>query len=126
MKKGSGSDYITAKKRNAIYTNMQSNAQITGNTTNPLKKDGFYYNNTLNVNVPKNCTPADCAGGLLTNARSYELRRDFKQGKYYNNYVCKCENNIIQDVDLECNVTPIPGKLVIDCFCTNCAFNTTF
>ena len=126
MRKGSASDYITAKKRNAIYVGIKTDAQLTGNTTNPLKKNGFYYNNMLNVCVPKNCTPADCAGGVLTNAKSYELRLDFKQGKYYNNYICKCGNNVIKEVDLECNVTEINGKEVIDCLCTVCAFNTTF
>jgi len=125
MRKGSASDYITAKKRNAIYVGIKTDAQLTGNTTNPLKKNGFYYNNMLNVCVPQNCTPADCAGGVLTNAKSYELRLDFKQGKYYNNYICKCGNNIIKEVDLECNVTPIPGKLVIDCLCSVCAFNNS-
>jgi len=122
MMKGSASDYITAKKRNAIYVNMQSNAQLTGNTTNPLKRDGFFYNNMLNVCVPNNCTRNDCVGGVLTNARSYQLRLDFKQGKYYNNYVCNCDKNIIQDVGLDCKVTPIPGELVIDCLCSTCAF----
>ena len=126
MRKGSASDYITAKKRNAIYVGIKTDAQLTGNTTNPLKKNGFYYNNMLNVCVPNNCTPADCAGGVLTNAKSYELRLDFKQGKYYNNYICKCGNNVIKEVDLECNVTEINGKEVIDCLCSTCAFNTTF
>ncbi len=126
MRKGSASDYITAKKRNAIYVGIKTDAQLTGNTTNPLKKNGFYYNNMLNVCVPQNCTPADCSGGVLTNARSYELRLDFKQGKYYNNYICKCGNNVIKEVDLECNVTEINGKEVIDCLCTVCAFNATF
>lgn len=125
MRKGSGSDYITAKKRNAIYDGIKTDAQLTGNTTNPLKNNGFYYNNMLNVCVPQNCTPADCSGGVLTNARSYELRLDFKQGKYYNNYICKCGNNIIKEVDLECNVTEINGREVIDCLCTVCAFNNS-
>ena len=104
MMKGSASDYITAKKRNAIYVNMQSNAQLTGNTTNPIKQNGYYYNNMLNVRVPKNCNLSHCAGGVLTNARSYELRLDFKQGKYYNQYLCKCPKNIIKSVDLNCNI----------------------
>ena len=122
MRKGSASDYITAKKRNAIYVGIKTDAQLTGTTTNPLKRDGFYYNNMLNVCVPTNCTKNECKGGVLTNARSYELRSDFKQGAYYNNYICKCNNNIIQSVDLECNVTPIPGKLVVNCVCVQCAF----
>ena len=126
MMKGSASDYITAKKRNAIYLGIKTDAQLTGTTTNPLKRDGYYYNNMLNVCVPKNCTKNECTGGALTNARSYQLRLDFKQGKYYNRYVCKCNNNIIKEVDLECNVTEIKGKEVIDCLCSTCAFNTTF
>ena len=69
MMKGSASDYITAKKRNTIYLGIKTNAQLTGTTTNPLKRDGFYYNNMLNVCVPKNCTKNDCTGGVLTNAR---------------------------------------------------------
>uniref|UniRef100_A0A6C0IN28 Uncharacterized protein n=1 Tax=viral metagenome TaxID=1070528 RepID=A0A6C0IN28_9ZZZZ len=129
MKKGSASDYITAKKQNAIYVGIKTDAQLTGTTVNPLKKNGYYYNNNLNVCVPKDCNLTSCNGGVLTNAKSYQLRLDFKRGKYYNNYVCNCPNNIIYDVIDDINTepcigVPINGPNVINCLCTTCAFNT--
>jgi len=125
MVKGTGSDYIKVKRQNAIYTDMHINAQLTGNTTNPIKKNGYYYNNLLNVNVPKPCTVGSCSGGILTNARSYQLRLDFKQGKYYNNYVCKCQKVPIKDIidPTSCEVVEMPSKdVVASCLCSPCAF----
>jgi hypothetical protein len=128
MKKGSASDYITAKKQNAIYVNIKTNAQLTGTTVNPMKKNGYYYNNMLNVCVPKNCDLNSCTGGILTNAKSYELRLDFKQGKYYNNYVCNCRRDtiyeVIDDINLApCSGIPIDGEKIINCLCSTCAFS---
>ena len=137
MRKGYSSDYIQAKKQNAIYTSMKSDAQITGNTVNPLKKNGFYYNNMININVPKTCNASTCKGGILVNARSYQLRLDFKRGKYYNNYVCNCETSKINDVigpcgvdifdpcnsTFPCDISLMPGKEVLNCLCSPCAFN---
>ncbi len=128
MKKGSASDYITAKKQNAIYLGIKTNAQLTGTTVNPLKKNGYYYNNMLNVCVPKNCNINSCIGGVLTNAKSYELRLDFKQGKYYNNYVCNCKRDTIYDVVDDVNVSPcegipIDGPNIVNCLCSACAFS---
>jgi hypothetical protein len=125
MMKGSSSDYIKVKKQNAIYNNINSNAQFTGFTVNPLKRDGYYYNNMLNVNVPNQCSNNSCSGGILSNARSYQLRLDFKQGKYYNNYTCNCDRDIINNLknDSSCIATPIDGENVIKCLCSPCAFN---
>ncbi len=126
MKKGTGSDYIKVKKQNAIYLGIKTNAEITGTTVNPVKKNGFFYNNMINVCVPQNCSVANgCSGGILTNARSYELRLDFKQGKYYNNYVCNCKKNHICEIlnDTICECTLIPGTRIEDCLCSPCAFN---
>lgn len=126
MKKGSASDYITVKKQNAIYVGIKTDAQLTGTTVNPVKKNGYYYNNMLNVCVPKNCNLNSCNGGVLTNARSYQLRLDFNKGKYYNTYVCRCKNDTIYDVnDDSCVGVPINGPNVINCLCSPCAFNTT-
>lgn len=126
MKKGSGSDYIKVKKQNAIYLGIKTNAEITGTTVNPLKKNGFFYNNMINVLLPTECSVENgCYGGILTNTRSYELRSDFKQGKYYNNYVCNCKNNKICDVieDANCECIIIDGTKIENCLCTSCAFN---
>lgn len=123
MKKGFSSDYIQAKKQNAIYTSLLKNAQLTGTTVNPVKNNGFFYNNTLNVIVPNDCDSNGCSGGILSNARSYQLRLDFKRGKYYNNYVCNCKSNVIKDVGESCIITPMDGKSVVECSCNPCAFN---
>jgi hypothetical protein len=125
MRKGSGSDYIKAKKQNAIYLGIKTNAQLTEDTVNPMKKNGFFYNNNIIVDVPANCSVANgCSGGIMTYARSYELRLDFKRGKFYNNYVCKCKNDQINDVNPRtCEATLINGKQVLNCLCSPCAFN---
>lgn len=134
MRKGTGSDYIKVKKQNAIYLGIKTNAELTGTTVNPVKRNGFFYNNMINVLVPQNCSVANgCSGGLLTNTRSYELRLDFKQGKYYNNYVCNCTTNTFcncttsrDDVILDkfkCICTELPDKIIQNCLCTPCAFN---
>jgi len=124
MRKGTGSDYIKVKKQNAIYSSIKKNAELTGNTVNPVKKNGFFYNNMINVLVPNNCSVANgCSGGVLTNTRSYELRLDFKQGKYYNKYICNCQKDTICDVITDCECTIINGNNVIDCLCTPYAFN---
>jgi len=124
MMKGAASDYIKAKRQNAIYTDININAKLTGTTVNPVKKNGFFYNNVINVRLPKTCNITDCAGGVLTNTRSYALRMDFKQGKYYNHYVCQCKNDVIEDVNPDnCEVEDINGKNVVGCLCTPCAFN---
>ncbi len=122
MMKGFASDYIKAKRQNAIYMNIHANAETTGNTVNPVKKNGYYYNNMLNVCVPNNCNTTSCPGGVLTNARSYQLRSDFKGGNKYNTYVCKCNKEQIYNVDGLCSVTEVDGKNVIDCLCSTCAF----
>ena len=129
MRKGTGSDYIKAKRQNAIYVDMQTNAQLTGTTVNPVKKNGYVYNNLLSVLVPNNCSVANgCYGGVLTNAQSYQLRLDFKQGKYYNGYVCNCANEIFCSVltDRECECANVANKNVINCLCTPCAFNRKY
>jgi hypothetical protein len=127
MKKGTGSDYIKVKKQNAIYLGIKTNAELTGTTVNPVKKNGFFYNNMINVIVPPDCSVANgCYGGILTNTRSYELRSDFKQGKYYNNYVCNCPKDVInscKQIGTTCECTIINGNSVEDCLCTSCAFN---
>lgn len=125
MSKGFASDYIKAKRQNAIYSDIKINAQITGNTVNPVKKNGYFYNNMLNVCVPQPCSMAGCKGGVLTNARSYQLRLDFKQGKYYNQYVCNCKNEPIKDIINynSCEIVEMPSNDVIECLCSACAFN---
>jgi len=127
MKKGTGSDYIKAKKQNAIYLGIKTNAELTGTTVNPVKSNGFFYNNMINVLVPTGCSVENgCAGGILTNTRSYELRLDFKQGKFYNNYVCNCKKNTYCEVldNTNCTCTIINGTRIEDCLCTPCAFTT--
>jgi hypothetical protein len=126
MRRGTGSDYIKVKKQNAIYVNIKKNAESTGNTVNPIKKNGFFYNNLINVLVPNDCSVENgCAGGVLTNTRSYELRLDFKRGKYYNNYVCNCLTDTYCDVldNLTCDCTVMNSTNVKDCLCKPCAFN---
>ena len=130
MRKGTGSDYIKVKKQNAIYLGIKTNAELTGTTVNPVKKNGFFYNDMINVLVPNNCSVTNgCYGGILTNTRSYELRLDFKQGKYYNNYVCNCKNYIIDSCktidnnSTTCICSTINGPIVKNCLCTPCAFN---
>jgi len=123
MRKGTGSDYIKVKKQNAIYSSIKKNAELTGNTVNPVKKNGFFYNNMINVLVPNDCSMENsCSGGVLTNTRSYELRLDFKQGKYYNNYICNCQKDTFCDVITDCECTRINGTKIIGCLCTPCAF----
>ena len=124
MNKGSASDYITVKKQNAIYTNINVNAKITGTTVNPLKANGYYYNNLLNVNVPTPCSFNGCKGGLLTNSRSYQMRLDFKRGKFYNDYVCKSQTEPIKDIinDETCKIVDMPSNKIIIELCSNCAF----
>ena len=125
MMKGSASDYIKVKKQNVIYTGAKRNAQLTGNTVNPVKKNGYYYNNMLTINVPKVCDFNGCKGGILTNARSYQLRLDFKQGKQYNQYICECPNVPIKDIldANSCEIVEMPSTNVVVCPCTPCAFN---
>lgn len=130
MKKGTGSDYIKVKKQNAIYLGIKKNAELTGTTVNPVKKNGFFYNNMIDVIVPPNCSVKNgCYGGILTNTRSYELRLDFKQGKYYNNYVCNCRKDIINSCRIvhidgnTCECTTLNGPNIQECLCTPCAFN---
>ena len=109
MMKGTGSDYIKAKKQQAIYENTKSNALLTGNTVNPKKKDGYYYNNMLNVCVPSICdNSSGCSGGVLTNTKSYQMRMDFTQGKHYNQYVCNCSKKKIEEATEEgCEIIEI-------------------
>jgi len=129
MMKGTGSDYIKAKKQNAIYIGIKTNAELTGTTVNPVKKNGYFYNNMINVLVPKDCSVANgCYGGILTNAQSYQLRLDFKQGKYYNNYVCSCPKVTNCDVPANgtCECRTTQSKTVYDCLCTPCAFNRKY
>ena len=125
MIKGSASDYIKVKKQNAIYTGIKVDAQLTGTTVNPRKRNGYYYNNLLNVNIPQPCSFTGCTGGVFTNARSYQLRLDFKGGKQYNQYVCNCQNAPINDIlDFNsCAIVEMPSTDVVACPCTACAFN---
>lgn len=123
MKKGYSSDYIQAKKQNTIYTCIKNDAQLPGNTVNPKKKNGFFYNNLLDVNVPNPCNSSNCSGGVLTNAKSYQLRLDFKRGKYYNHYICTCKTSTYNDIIEPCNITVMEGNSVVNCLCSPCAFN---
>ena len=107
MNRVNSSDYIKAKKQNAIYTELKINSKITtAHTVNPVKPNGYTYNDNINILLSKSCTATDCSGGCLQHAKSYELLLAFNHGKYYNYIRCiKCP-----DVSDNC------------CPCFNCAF----
>jgi len=114
MNRVNSSDYIKAKKQNAIYTELKKNAYGL-QTVNPVKKNGLTYNNNINVLLNKKCVVNDCSGGQLNYAQSYDLLYDFNNGKFYNYNRCGCKN----DKCIENNKCDVSGNC---CACFTCAF----
>ena len=121
MNRVSSSDYIKAKKQNAIYKELKYNAQYTvPNTVNPVKNNGVQYNNNIGINIPNNCTPLECSGGTLQYAKSYDLLYDFNHGKIYNYNRCQCNTN--PETQLPCQANSKCLLLGKCCLCFTCAF----
>jgi len=89
MQRVCSSDYITAIKRQTLYKENKSNA-VTQHTVNPVKKNGFTYNNKIAICLPKTCVPGNCTGGVVTAAQSYALLQDYNFGHQYNQIRCAC------------------------------------
>jgi hypothetical protein len=120
MNRVSSGDYINAKKQNAIYNEIKFNAQHTiPNTTNPVKLNGVQYNNNINLIVPNNCTPIECSGGILQNAKSYDLLYGFNHGKIYNYNRCQC--NTSSETQGPCQADANCLLLGKCCSCFTCA-----
>ena len=95
MNRVCSSDYIKAKKQNAIYTELQYNSKYTvPHTVNPVKKNGQTYNDNISILLNKNCSTTDCSGGQLNHAKNYDLLYDFTHGKIYNYNRCQCNKSI--------------------------------
>lgn len=77
FKKVDSSDYISFKRQEAISTEK----------TALLKKNGSMYNTNFTF-VPIN---ADPTSSCLVNAKSYDLKQDYKTGQ--NNTTILCANN---------------------------------
>ena len=96
MNRVSSSDYIKAKKQNAIYTDVKHNA-YKNTTVNPVKKNGLRYNDNIGILLNTNCIVNDCSGGQLNHAKNYDLLYDFNHGKMYNyarcNSTCNTSSN---------------------------------
>ena len=121
MNRVSSSDYITAKKQNAIYKELKYNAQYTmPNTVNPVKNNGVQYNDNINIIIPNNCTPQDCSGGILQHAKSYDLLYGFNHGQLYNYNRCQCNTNPADQG--ECQAQSNCLLLGKCCLCVKCAF----
>jgi hypothetical protein len=86
MKKSSASDYINAKKQNAIYSELNINVNNFNKTPNPLKLNGGQYNNNVIV--------YDTSCNTFNNikfAKSYDLIMNYNRGKEYS--CIRCEKN---------------------------------
>ena len=120
MNRVSSSDYIKAKKTNAIYTCLKYDAQNTSpNTVNPVKTiNNLTYNDNINIALNKNCTPIDCSGGQLNYAKSYDLLYGFNYGKMYNYNRCLCSKTGTDNC-VTYNKCDKAGKC---CVCFKCAF----
>ena len=70
----SASDRSSEKRTTAIYNEIRQNV-INLKTANPLKTNGYKYNQNSIVN--QTC---DISSGFVNVAASYELRADIKQG----------------------------------------------
>ena len=117
MKRVSSSDYIKAKKQNAIYTEVKNNA-YTNITVNPVKTNGLTYNDNISILLNTNCIVGDCSGGQLNHAKSYDLLYDFNHGKIYNYNRCIC-NKSGNDNCIAYNKCDTSGNC---CLCFTCAF----
>jgi hypothetical protein len=91
MNRVSASDYIKAKKQNAIYTELKNNA-YTNITINPVKNNGLTYNDNISILLNSKCVVNDCSGGQLNHAKNYDLLYDFNNGKMYNYSRCSTCN----------------------------------
>ena len=84
FKKVNSSDYITYKKQSTI-----SREYINSNTSesfNPLKLDGYKYNNTFNF-IPT-AGVAD-SSNCLVYSKNYELLQYYKNGVNYIKKLCE-------------------------------------
>ena len=120
MNRVCSSDYIKAKKQNAIYTELQYNSKYTSpHTVNPVKKNGLTYNDNISILLNKNCSTLDCSGGQLNHAKNYDLLYDFNQGKTYNYNRCLCNKDITLG-----NCQAESGCVLLGqcCKCFTCAF----
>jgi hypothetical protein len=84
FKKVNSSDYITYKKQSTISReHVKSN---TSESFNPLKLDGYKYNNKFNF-IPT-AGVAD-ASNCLVYSKNYELLQDYKNGVNYIKKICE-------------------------------------
>jgi hypothetical protein len=115
MNRVDSSDYISARKRNIIYSELKQNAK-TLQTVNPVKTNGKTYNKNFFILLNKNCNPTSCPGGCLAHVKNYELFNDFNQGKTYNYLRCDptCQT--------KCQQCPPVATTCEPCLCFNCAF----
>jgi len=87
------SDYTRGKKQKTIYAELVKNSSTPGIGPNPVKNNGFKYNMNYGISEPAcPAAPADCVGGCLKFARSYELLLDVTKGKYLGNPVMSDAN----------------------------------
>ena len=77
LKKVDSSDYITYKKRLAIAGEYAK--ANTPNKLNPLKPNGFRYNENFRF-VPTINTPTTDASNCLLQAKNYDLKLDYTSG----------------------------------------------
>ena len=77
FKKVDASDYITYKKRIAIASEYAK--ADTPNELNPLKPNGYYYNQNFKF-VPTFITPTTDASNCLLHAKNYDLKLDYTSG----------------------------------------------
>jgi hypothetical protein len=86
FKKVDSSDYITYKKRQAIASEyVQAD---TPNELNPLKPNGYYYNENFRF-VPTFNTILTDASNCLLQAKNYDLKLDYTSGIADLKVVCK-------------------------------------
>ena len=115
MHRVDSSDYISAKKKNVIYSELKQNAR-NFQTVNPVKTNGNTYNDNISIILNKSCSPASCPGGCLVHTKNYELLNDFNQGKFYNYLRC---NPTCQTKCIPCSN---PATSCQPCLCFTCAF----
>jgi hypothetical protein len=73
------SDYITRRKQTTFYCTLKQDA-VEMQTVNPLKDNQLRYNNQLQICLPPRNTIN--GKGVVLNAQSYALLRDFRRGKW--------------------------------------------
>jgi hypothetical protein len=86
FKKVDSSDYISYKKRLAIASEYAQADTL--NELNPLKPNGYHYNQNFRF-VPTFNTPTTDASNCLLQAKNYDLKLDYTSGIADLKVVCK-------------------------------------